>query len=263
MMSILKRMVVGTPIEAPLRKLHRQIRGAPIDNQAHEWELRDVRDTAYVRLLLRYTMRKDSNCIDIGAHGGVFLRQFLEFAPHGRHYAFEPISNLATALEIEFPSVEVHRCALSDRTGVAEFQFVPELPAWSGLKQQPYPGNVNPQTINVPVRRLDDVVPSEIPVAFVKIDVEGAELEVLKGATGLLKRWHPVVYFECGKIHHANYGTSPHDVFDLFESCGMGVHLLDQTLLSRDEFAAVYERSHASGYDRSAWGNYIAMVRTD
>src|SRR5262249_51341299 len=89
--------------------------------------------------------------------------------------------------------------------------------------------------------------------------VEGAELEVLRGGTDLLRRCRPVVYFECAKMHHAYYLTTPQHVFDLFASCDMGVFLLDQTPLSREQFVEVYEASHRSGYDRTSWGNYIAM----
>jgi hypothetical protein len=93
-----------------------------------------------------------------------------------------------------------------------------------------------------------------------KIDVEGGELEVLRGGENFLKRCRPVTYFECGKIHHAFYETKPQQVFDLFASCGMGVFLLDRTPLSREKFQEIYEASYNSGYDRTAWGDYLAMA---
>jgi FkbM family methyltransferase len=255
-MNSVKRLVVGTAFERPLRRIYRQLTGAKPITEA---ELCDARDNAYVRALLRSTITPRSNCIDVGANGGFFLRQFLEFAPAGHHYAFEPIPILAEKLRQEFPAAEVYDCALSDRDGEATFQYLPDLPGWSGLKQQPYPFNVKPRPIKVRLRRLDDVVPRDLPVAFVKIDVEGGELEVLRGAQELLRRCRPKVYFECGKIHHTHYQTTPQQVFDLFASCGMGIFLLDQTPLTQKEFVAVYEASYDSGYDRTAWENYFAM----
>jgi len=258
-MNPVKRLVVGTVLEKPFRQIYRHLTGASDQPPITEWELRDARDNAYVRALLRSRLEAQSNCIDVGAHSGFFLRQFLEFAPSGSHYAFEPIPSLATKLRQEFPTVVIHDCALSDQDGRATFQYVPELPGWSGLRPQPYPVKVNPQSIEVTLRRLDDVVPADKSIAFIKIDVEGAELEVLRGAQGLLRRCQPVVYFECGQIHHTHYQTTPQQVFDLFIACGMGVFLLDQTPLSKDEFVAVYEASHNHGYGRTAWGNYLAM----
>jgi FkbM family methyltransferase len=42
-------------------------------------------------------------------------------------------------------------------------------------------------------------IPADVPVVFIKIDVEGAELEMLRRSTTILRRWRPVVYFECAK----------------------------------------------------------------
>jgi FkbM family methyltransferase len=167
---------------------------------------------------------------------------------------------LAKALREKFSTVEVITGALSDRAGETSFQYVSELPAWSGFKQQPYPQEVQPLTIPVAIMRLDEVVARGIPLAFIKIDVEGAELEVLKGAEETLKNCRPVVLFECAKIHHQNYSTTPEDVYELIQRCGMGIFMMDQSgPLSVDEFAEVYHQSYLAKYDRSAWTNFLAM----
>jgi FkbM family methyltransferase len=224
-----------------------------------EGDLRDARDNAFVRAMMRKTLKRDSACVDIGAHCGFFLGQFFEFAPDGRHYAFEPIPGMFSDLSRRFPRAEVFDCALSDHNGEAGFLFVPELPGWSGLRPHPYPFRVHPQEILVKLRKLDDVIPLDVHVAFIKIDVEGAELEVLRGSTEILRRCRPIVYFECAKIHHAHYGTTPEVVHQLLAECGLGVFLLDETPLSLQAFAADYEASYRSGYDRTAWQNYFAM----
>jgi FkbM family methyltransferase len=253
----LKQLVIGTRLERPTRAIYNRIlRGQEIT----EWDLRDARDSAYVRALLRKTLRVDSSCVDVGAHVGSFLCQILEFAPTGRHFAFEPIPELAEALQENFSTVEVISGALSDRAGETSFQYVPELPAWSGFQKQPYPQDTRPVTIPVAIMRLDDIVPREVPIKFIKIDVEGAELEVLRGSQETLKNCKPVVLFECAKIHHQNYSTSPEDVFDFFQRCGMGIFLMDESgPLSVDEFVEVYQKSYLSNYDRSAWTNFLAM----
>lgn len=257
-MNPLKRLIVGTRFEPYARRLYGALTNSD-QLQITEADLRDTRDNAFVRAMLRKTLKRDSACVDVGAHGGFFLQQFFEFAPNGRHFAFEPIPAMSVDLRRRFPHAEVFDFALSDHTGEAKFQFVPELPGWSGLRPQPYPFRVHPQEIPVKLRRLDDVIPPDVRVVFIKIDVEGAELEVLRGSTEILRHWKPIVYFECAKVHHAYYDTTPEAVYQLLGECGLGVFLLDETPLSLQAFVTDYEASYRSGYDRTAWGNYFAM----
>jgi hypothetical protein len=156
--------------------------------------------------------------------------------------------------------MNVRECALSDHDGDSTFQYVKEWPGWSGLRRQPYPTAAQPQTIPIKVRRLDSEIPETERIAFIKIDVEGAELEVLRGAHGILSRDRPAVYFECARIHHEQYETTPLLVHDFLRSCEMAVFLLDETgPLTAQQFADAYEGSHRSGYDRTAWGNYLSL----
>ena len=68
------------------------------------------------------------------------------------------------------------------------------------------------------VERLDDVLPDGVRPAFVKIDVEGAEEEMLLGAAETLRRHRPVVAFEHGRGSADVYGTTPGAIHDLL--CG-------------------------------------------
>jgi hypothetical protein len=103
------------------------------------------------------------------------------------------------------------------------------------------------RTIEVDVVRLDDVVPPDARVAFVKIDVEGGELGVLEGARTLLARHRPVVVFEHGLGGADHYGTRPEQVFDLLTDAGLRVSLMSRFLAgeapyARAEFVAEFER---------------------
>ena len=69
--------------------------------------------------------------------------------------------------------------------------------------------------ITVEVERLDDALPDAFRPAFIKLDVEGAELEVLQGALETLKAYRPVVAFEHGFGSADHYGTDPGDVHAL------------------------------------------------
>src|SRR5437868_6005677 len=123
--------------------------------------------------------------VDVSAHIGSIIA---EVDPSIRITAIEPIPEKAERLRKKFPTVELHQCALSDHEGHAPFFVNPRASGYSSLDSGA--GTVE---INVPVKRLDALV-SEPDV--VKIDVEGAELGVLRGCEKLETR--PVYMFESG-----------------------------------------------------------------
>jgi FkbM family methyltransferase len=80
----------------------------------------------------------------------------------------------------------------------------------------------------VPIERLDDLVERArlSDVGFVKIDVEGAEFQVLRGAEGLLSNARPVVLCEIQDIWCARYGNKASDVFSLLNGYGYVANVL-------------------------------------
>jgi FkbM family methyltransferase len=255
------------PLSLPARMIYRAIGGGRGEKKqlrkSDEWKMREARDQANIDRLLRESLTEGSNCIDAGAIEGTVLRQFTRLAPRGNHMAFEPIPALADKLRQAFPSVDVRQCALGAETGRASFCYVPARPAWSGLRRQPYPEGIQPQEISVDIFRLDDLVPSDARVAFLKIDVEGAELEVLQGAVETIKRTGPTILFEHARIHNTEYATTPAAIHTLLsDRCGMALFCLDGTgPLTLEELSRIYDESHASGYGRLAQTNFVARPR--
>lgn len=201
------------------------------------------------RQVIRKVCRPDSNTLDVGCHKGEILDLFLEAAPGGMHYGFEPIPDLFFGLAAKYgshPHCRIFDIALSNKKGEASFNYVVSNPSYSGLMKRKYDRpNETDTLITVRTERLDEVLPADFQVNMIKIDVEGGELLVLEGARETLRRCKPVVIFEHGLGASEMYGSTPDKVYVLFEDCGLRVSLLDRFLkndapLSRDEFEKQY-----------------------
>lgn len=186
--------------------------------------------------IIRGHLKPGSDGIDVGCHKGEVLEWFLKFAPQGKHIGVEPIPQLFERLKAQFAGTDCtfYNCALAAETGETEFVYVPEAPAYSGLRERDYDGkHVHPQRIPVHMRRLDDIVPADRRIDLLKIDVEGGELGVLQGAVETLRRHRPLVIFEHGKGASDRYGTSPAMIWDLFAQVDMSLYTLADYLEKR------------------------------
>jgi FkbM family methyltransferase len=218
---------------------------------------RDAVDFENMRRLLAFSLAPDANCIDIGAHRGAVLGEMLRVAPSGHHIAFEPLPHLCELLRSTFPQVDVHQAALSNHEGESSFAYVHgAAEGWSGLLYRPVPTGEHPEVEQITVRLevLDRVIDPDYGPAVIKIDVEGAEQQVLEGALGTLRRHRPIVIFEHGSGSAETYGTSPADIhnlltgeagFRIFDLDGLGPYPL-----------ADFERTFYSGEQV----NFVARV---
>ncbi len=197
----------------------------------------DTRNPHYDQLtaeVIERVLAGGGNAIDVGAHVGDILGRILAVSPAGTHVGFEPLPDLAAELRRRFPAVAIHEVALSDAEGEIEFHHVVDSPAHSGIRLRRLESDdAEVHKIRVRTARLDDVVPLERPVSFLKIDVEGAELGVLKGGGELIGRHRPVTVFEFGLGAADFYGTTPADVHGFFAERRMDVSLLDDWLVGK------------------------------
>lgn len=191
---------------------------------------RNRRDNEHLNLLLSFLLSEDSNCIDIGAHSGEILRSIVRLAPGGQHLAFEPLPHLYKQLVSEFPNVDVRSCALSDSPGTLPFTHVVSRPAYSGLVQRVAGDVEEVEEIIVNVECLDDIVPDGYHPAFIKIDVEGAEYQALRGGSKLIAKSRPHIAFEFGAGSAPHYGTTPDDMYKLIDDeFGLSIYDMDGT----------------------------------
>lgn len=243
MKELIKRWVAGTPLEGVAHAAYRALHGLPAPPAAAApappqpaIDFNTLYDNQTAAIMER-VLAPASNCIDVGCHVGAILDVMLRLAPEGRHFAFEPLPHLHEALEKKYAGnghVILHNLALSESEGEATFQHVVSNPGYSGLLKRRF-DRPHEDVVEIRVRlaRLDDLVPGDVPIRLVKIDVEGAELQVLRGAQGLLRRCRPFVVFEHGLGAADVYGTRPEMVYDLFSACGMRLSVMGDWLETR------------------------------
>jgi FkbM family methyltransferase len=205
--------LIGTPLQRPADGL-RWV--AELPKRFRHPELHEIFvESKRTARLIEKAVTDNTNCIDIGGHLGSVLCQFVRRSPNGRHIAIEPIPYKANWLKLKFPQVEVHQVAVGEEEKEAEFFYNPRRSGFSALLPQSGTGEL--KIIKVGCKRLDEIVPLDMPVGFLKVDVEGGELGVLKGARRVISESQPIILFECTRTGLSTFGLTAKDVFSFFE----------------------------------------------
>lgn len=126
--------------------------------------------------------------IDIGANDGAFAGYLGRTFGCQRTIAIEPLP--ARREQLVARGYEVHSVALSDHNGEAVFNVsatdaASSLLPMTDLCKSEYPQVAAVHQIHVPVRRLDDLI-APVAEALIKIDAQGAELEILRGGSRVM-----------------------------------------------------------------------------
>ncbi len=191
-------------------------------------------------LYLHKMIAPGSITVDVGANCGLYTRELTRLS--NRVHAFEPSHEMASLLRrTSAPNTVVHEMACSDRAGHTAL-FIPDgndgpVYGLASLEQHDDADSQKTSFHSRPVRtaRLDSVV--EDDVAFVKVDVEGHELRVLHGASGLIDRCQPIFLVEA-EDRHRDQATS--SVFTFFnERSYHGFYLEDDRVHPVEEFDPV------------------------
>lgn len=184
--------------------------------------------------VIRKLLAQGMTAADIGANvGALTIACARAVGPTGKVYAFEPEPAFASLLNETFDLngiswVELQQIAVSRSNGRATFHVSP-IGGHSSLYELP-PGESSQQVIiEVETRRLDDAMPAGGVVDLVKMDVEGAELDVLDGMPEIIKA-NPelTIIAEFGYSHVAKQGISPDLWLDRFQSHGFNVFTIDE-----------------------------------
>jgi FkbM family methyltransferase len=176
------------------------------------WLRKPLESESFPFAMLRHLVRPGDVVYDCGANLGLYDRFLVTTLGAGRVVAFEPSAEnrrfLAANLALGgiADRVTVLPMALADEDGSAEFQ-VDDVQTTSGTLSKVTGGAASegrrnlrlaPRTDTVLCRRLDTVVREERlpPPDVIKIDVEGAEALLLRGAAGILRERRPRLVVE-------------------------------------------------------------------
>ncbi|MGQ9628039.1 MAG: FkbM family methyltransferase, partial [Anaerolineae bacterium] len=211
--------------------------------------------------LLTKLLKRGDIAFDIGANFGWYSYHLAQLVGEaGKVHIFEPTSaldelkNNLTLNKFEARCV-LNQVALGEKEGT-EALFIPEKlgTAFASLREHSY-GKTRKTC--VPVQRLDDYVNANKirDVAFVKIDVEGAEHLVLKGAENVLTRYSPVIMLEIQKQHTEHFGYSPQQLISYLGD--FGYHLFE---IDKDKFGSVKK---VGAFNDTHNYNFLAVKNAD
>ena len=137
--------------------------------------------------------------VDIGSNAGHFTNMLSKIS--SKVYSFEPINYLFKSQKYLFKNSNVKNFnfALGSKKQKKKF-YIPinNDPEASLIKQK------NSKIVNINVNRGDEILKNE-KIDFIKIDVEGVELDVLIGLKKIIKKNHPLLLIEIEKRHNQNY----------------------------------------------------------
>lgn len=180
-------------------------------------------------------LRRGMTFLDIGANDGIYsIFAAKRVGPDGTVWAFEPstreVGRLRSNIECNGLDVLVFPAALSDVIGKADLVVAePQHAGLNTLGQIAYEGVGEWRREPVDLLRLDDVVAARPPsrLDVIKIDAEGAELRVLRGALETIHRYRPLVLFEILPRGLASQGTSAEELMAFVRAQGYVVHSFD------------------------------------
>lgn len=199
---ILQNIIVNTSPKTYIKKYF-----APYHNLSFKNIKTDKAE--FEMALLPLFLKKDSIFFDVGSNIGAFIYIAEQYINPNQVYGFEPIPVLFSRLKKIFPTTHIYNLALSNITQQTEFK-IPKINHKTYLTR----GTLNTQfneknesgyeLIRVNTQTLDRFTEENKikKIDVIKIDVEGHEYELLKGAEKTLLIFKPILIIEIEQRHH-------------------------------------------------------------
>jgi FkbM family methyltransferase len=200
--------------------------------------------------LMRFFMKTEGIFLDVGANIGFHTLSIASLFPQAQCIAFEPNRfinaqlNSNIRLNDHLTNIVTYNIAISDRSGDIDFYMQKASSYNRGLSSTSYNYDMEGQDIEkvrVKMERLDEVLEDAIQdkVSVIKIDTQGSEYQVLCGATQIIAKSKPVIFFEFEVDYHkADPEGKFKQILAQFSSCDYQVFLInaeiDQTFQAFD-----------------------------
>jgi FkbM family methyltransferase len=220
-----------------------------------------------LRFIARF-VQPDDVLLDVGAHAGSWTRPLSKLVGRGHVYAFEALPYYAEVLKLtakllNLKNVTVLNRAVTDHNGRLKL-------TWQDTRGKHLSGLTHIAGVSEDTRNaicvdgitLDAFIASHrvrSRVAFVKVDVEGAELMVVHGAEKTIEQFRPVFYLEIVATYCQRYGYQPVDVFDFFSTrqyCAYTINHGKQSETNKKTYAGhdvlFVPHEYVSSYSRDA-----------
>mgnify|MGYP000860334556 FL=1 len=167
--------------------------------------------------VMRRFINEGDVVFDIGAHFGVYSVLMSSIVgDRGHVFAFEPNPQMLPSIQKTVglrPNIDLFECGLSDSEGELVL-YVPEDASMASFSNWTEGIGGNVHTEKCRLMTIDGLLEKKKirPPAFIKCDVEGAELSVFKGARKLIDREEaPVILFELNRSAAAAFGYKVED----------------------------------------------------
>jgi len=190
---------------------------------------------------------KEGNVVfDIGAHIGIFSYFFAkQVGSAGKVFSFEPAPLTYKMLRhtVEYNQLEdivkTNQLAIADKAGELTFYIYSNSKISSGNSLSPINPAGTPRGITVKTTSLDDFFSSQqlSRLDFIKIDAEGAELDILKGGQQIIRRYKPYITLEIHPRVLVPADQRMQELYDIIVSFGYTISM-EGTQLTATQFCS-------------------------
>ena|SRR3990167_6809098 len=183
----------------------------------------------YERSEMKYVfshLKSPRTIVDVGANIGIWSIYLAKNYPNSEVMTFEPVNssffylgkNLARN---NITNVVANSNALGEKEKYTNLYYYQETPGASSIKKTQNSNYIKEKTM---VHRLDDYGFKDVD--FIKIDTEGAELNVLKGGINTIKKYKPMILCEMMRKYTKLFGYHPDDIINFLAPLGYKCYYL-------------------------------------
>ncbi|WP_310554859.1 FkbM family methyltransferase [Flavobacterium sp.] len=186
-------------------------------------------------LYLNQILKSDSVFIDVGTNKGIYLYQAEKVIKTGKIYGFEPNKTLVNYIQPLFPNSTLFTQAVSSQTGVSVLNIPKKGSTLQDTRASLEALGDDVERIEIETTTLDDWAKQQncTKIDVVKIDVEGHELDSIKGCGKILEKIKPIFIIEI-ELRHAKYPIE--EIFNFILNFGYDVFYFNRKTLQTSAF---------------------------